>query len=121
MPLPEQNRNAEFGATRWSVVLAAGQSHSPETAAALEKLCRADWYPLYAFVRRQGHREHEAQDLTQDFFTKLLEKRSLRSADPNKGKFRSFPARGDEEFPRERMGPLTGAETGWWSNDHLDR
>jgi len=90
MPSPEQNRNAEFGATRWSVVLAAGQSHSPQTADALERLCRAYWYPLYAFVRRQGYREHEAQDLTQEFFSRLLEKRALRFADQNKGKFRSF-------------------------------
>lgn len=90
MSAPEQNRSAEFGATRWSLVLAAGQSHSPETADALEKLCRAYWYPLYAFVRRHGYREHEAQDLTQDFFTRLLEKCALRAADQTKGKFHSF-------------------------------
>jgi RNA polymerase sigma-70 factor (ECF subfamily) len=81
---------ADFSATRWSVVLLAGQSHSPESADALEKLCRAYWYPLYAFVRRQGQPEHEAQDLTQAFFSRLLEKRAVRGADRSKGKFRSF-------------------------------
>lgn len=94
MTVPEQNRNAgggtDFAATRWSMVLLAGQTHSPESAEALEKLCSAYWYPLYAFVRRQGHGEHEAQDLTQEFFARLLKKRGLRSADPGRGKFRSF-------------------------------
>ena len=92
MPAPDQNQTggADFAATRWSMVLLAGQSHSPEAASALEKLCRAYWYPLYAFVRRTGRSEHEAQDLTQEFFYRLIEKRTLRAADQTKGKFRSF-------------------------------
>jgi RNA polymerase sigma-70 factor (ECF subfamily) len=80
----------QFRSTHWSVVLAAGDSQSPQTTPALEKLCRAYWYPLYGHVRRQGFDAHEAQDLTQAFFTFLLEKRTLGKVDPMKGKFRSF-------------------------------
>ncbi len=79
-----------FRTTHWSVVLLAGQRPSPEAAAALEKLCQAYWYPLYAFVRRKGHEREEAQDLTQEFLVRLLEKNYLAHADRNKGKFRSF-------------------------------
>ena len=57
-----------FRSTHWSIVLAAGDSQSRETTGALEKLCRAYWYPLYAFVRRQGWSEHDSQELTQAFF-----------------------------------------------------
>jgi RNA polymerase sigma-70 factor (ECF subfamily) len=80
----------DFASTRWSVVLLAGQQHSPQSAAALEQLCRAYWYPLYAFTRRQGHAPHEAADLTQDFFSHLLATNALASVDRGKGRFRSF-------------------------------
>src|SRR5271169_4149136 len=79
-----------FPNTRWSVVLAATQQPSPESAAALEALCRAYWYPLYAYVRRSGQAPHDAQDLTQEFFRRLLEKRWLDSVDREKGKLRTF-------------------------------
>lgn len=82
--------DANFTATRWSVVLLAGETQSPDSDYALEKLCQAYWYPLYVFVRRRGHTEHEAQDLTQEFFCRLIERRMLRSVDQRKGKFRSF-------------------------------
>lgn len=78
-----------FPNTRWSVVLAARQP-SPESAAALEALCRAYWHPLYAYVRRCGPSPHDAQDLTQEFFRRLLEKRWLEAADREKGRLRSF-------------------------------
>jgi len=78
-----------FPNTRWSVVLAARQS-SPEADSALESICRAYWYPLYAYVRRCGQSAHDAQDLTQEFFCRLLEKRWLASADRQKGKLRTF-------------------------------
>jgi len=81
---------AVFATTHWSVVLTAGQSELPEAAEALEKLCRAYWYPLYVYVRRQGQSPHDAQDLTQEFFARLLEKKYLRLADPDRGKFRAF-------------------------------
>ena len=79
-----------FLTTHWSVVLAARDKSSPESAAALEVLCRAYWYPLYAFVRRQGHSPSDAQDLTQEFFARLLAKEYLRAADREKGRFRTF-------------------------------
>jgi RNA polymerase sigma-70 factor (ECF subfamily) len=71
-------------------VLAARQESSPEGAAALEAVCRAYWYPLYAYVRRCGQSPHDAQDLTQEFFRLLLEKRWLEDADREKGRLRSF-------------------------------
>jgi RNA polymerase sigma-70 factor (ECF subfamily) len=79
-----------FPHTRWSVVLAATRKGSPDSAAALESLCRAYWYPLYAHVRRCGQSPHDAQDLTQEFFCRLLEKRWLDAADREKGKLRTF-------------------------------
>lgn len=78
-----------FPNTRWSVVIAARQT-TPESAAALETICRDYWYPLYAFVRRSGKSAHDAQDLTQEFFRRLLEKRWLDSADREKGRLRTF-------------------------------
>jgi len=87
-----------FTTTQWTMVLAAGQNDSPEAQAALENLCRTYWYPLYAFVRRRGHQVHEAQDLTQEFFARMLEKDYLCAVDPKKGKFRSFLLAALEHF-----------------------
>ena len=79
-----------FTTTHWSVVLTAGQGDSPQTAEALEKLCRTYWYPLYAYVRRQGNSPHDAQDLTQEFFARFLARNYLGAVQREKGKFRSF-------------------------------
>jgi RNA polymerase sigma-70 factor (ECF subfamily) len=79
-----------FATTHWSVVVRAGDSQSPEAAAAMERLCQTYWYPLYAFVRRKGHRHEDASDLTQAFFARFLEKDYLKSVDSNLGKFRTF-------------------------------
>jgi RNA polymerase sigma-70 factor (ECF subfamily) len=79
-----------FASTRWSLVLAAGCGDAPEAQAALAVLCQTYWYPLYAYVRRSGHPADEARDLTQEFFARLLEKRYLRAADAERGRFRSF-------------------------------
>jgi RNA polymerase sigma-70 factor (ECF subfamily) len=87
--LPSSETPREFPNTRWSLVLAARRP-SPESAAALEAICQAYWYPLYAYVRRSGSSPHDAQDLTQSFFCHLLEKRLLDSADREKGRLRSF-------------------------------
>lgn len=82
---------AHFEQTRWTIVLAArGADDTKHARAALGKLCATYWYPLYAFVRRQGASAHDAQDLTQEFFARLLEKNWLESVDREKGKFRSF-------------------------------
>jgi RNA polymerase sigma-70 factor (ECF subfamily) len=81
---------AVFATTRWSVVLTARDGRSPQAATALEALCRTYWYPLYAFVRRKGHSPHDAQDLTQAFFARLLEKNYVAQADRERGRFRTF-------------------------------
>ena len=81
---------ARFATTRWSVVLAAKDRRGPEGHQALEALCQAYWYPLYAFVRRQGHNPDDAADLTQGFFTRLLDKDWLADVSRTKGRFRSF-------------------------------
>jgi DNA-directed RNA polymerase specialized sigma24 family protein len=80
----------EFTTTHWSVVLAAGDPQSPASAQALETLCRAYWYPLYAFVRCRGYGPEDAQDFTQDFLARLLSTHSLNAVHPAKGRFRSF-------------------------------
>ncbi|SPE58942.1 RNA polymerase, sigma-24 subunit, ECF subfamily [Verrucomicrobia bacterium] len=79
-----------FVTTQWSVVLAAKDKSSPECAQALETLCQAYWYPLYAFVRSSGYSPPDAQDLTQGFFAQLLAKDFLRLVEPEKGRFRTF-------------------------------
>jgi RNA polymerase sigma-70 factor (ECF subfamily) len=79
-----------FLTTRWSVIVRAQEGQSADAGAALESLCRAYWYPLYAWVRRQGQSAHDAQDLTQSFFARLLRKGYLHAADQQKGRFRTF-------------------------------
>ena len=79
-----------FATTRWTVVLAAGRPGSPQAAVALEELCRTYWFPLYAYVRRRGQTREDAEDLTQAFFARLLEKGFLESADEERGRFRAF-------------------------------
>jgi RNA polymerase sigma factor (sigma-70 family) len=79
-----------FTTTHWSLVLAAGHGSRPDAGAALATLCEAYWHPLYYYVRRRGYRAEEAQDLTQAFFAAILEKGSLKVADPDRGRFRSF-------------------------------
>jgi RNA polymerase sigma-70 factor (ECF subfamily) len=79
-----------FATTHWSVVVRARDSQSPDAAAAMNRLCQAYWYPLYAFVRRKGHSHEDASDLTQAFFARFLEKKYLQSVDAGLGKFRTF-------------------------------
>jgi RNA polymerase sigma-70 factor (ECF subfamily) len=79
-----------FATTHWTVVLAAGRQRSPQAARALEELCRTYWFPLYAYVRRRGYTKEDAEDLTQAFFARLLEKNSFANLDSEKGKFRAF-------------------------------
>jgi RNA polymerase sigma factor (sigma-70 family) len=84
-----QDGPVAFATTHWSVVLAA-QGESAEADAALEKLCRTYWWPLYGFVRRQGYKPEEAQDLTQSFFARLLERKDLETVTREKGRLRSY-------------------------------
>lgn len=99
MPQPEDNSTppssatnygAQFAPTSWTDVLAAQRGGSAESAAALEKLCKSYWYPLYAYLRRKGYDPHKAQDLNQEFFFRLLRENYLGAVDRRRGKFRSF-------------------------------
>jgi RNA polymerase sigma factor (sigma-70 family) len=87
---PGSQAAGRFASTHWSLVAAAGRGGSPEARAALAVLCQAYWYPLYAYARRRLASADDAQDLTQEFFARLLEKDYLAAADPRRGKFRSF-------------------------------
>jgi RNA polymerase sigma-70 factor (ECF subfamily) len=87
-----------FATTHWSVVLASADAQSPQAKKALETLCRAYWYPLYAYVRRKGYQPDDARDLTQEFFARLLARNYLSVADRNRGKFRSFLLASLEHF-----------------------
>ena len=79
-----------FATTHWTVVLAAGRKSTPQADVALEELCRTYWYPLYGYVRRHGHSREDAEDLTQAFFARFLEKNYLEGLRAEKGKFRAF-------------------------------
>jgi RNA polymerase sigma-70 factor (ECF subfamily) len=83
-------RGETFATTHWSMVLSAGRSDTPRAQSALAKLCQTYWYPLYAYVRGRGHGREDAQDLTQEFFARLLEKHWIGDAEREKGRFRAF-------------------------------
>lgn len=87
---PAEGHSPQFVTTQWSLVLSAGHDSAPDARAALEQLCRTYWYPLYAFLRRSGHPDPDAEDLIQSFFARLIEQDWLATADPAKGRFRSF-------------------------------
>src|SRR5713101_1451045 len=82
--------SSAFPTTRWTLVVAAGAPDRKEARSALVSLCEGYWYPLYAYVRRRGYPSDQAQDLTQEFFIRVLEGRYLDRADPEKGRFRAF-------------------------------
>ena len=91
----ESGQNADavtsaFHTTHWTVVLAAARTDGPQAHEALGKLCRTYWYPLYAYVRRRGYSEHDAEDLTQGFFAHVIERDSIQRVARDKGRFRSF-------------------------------
>jgi len=79
-----------FATTHWTVVLAAGQRHTPQSDGALEELCKTYWFPLYAYVRRRGHTKEDAEDSVQAFFARFLEKNYLAGLSAERGRFRAF-------------------------------
>ena len=79
-----------FATTHWTVVLAAGRRHTPQSDGALEELCRTYWFPLYAYVRRRGYNKEDAEDLVQAFFARFLEKNYLAGLSAERGRFRAF-------------------------------
>jgi RNA polymerase sigma factor (sigma-70 family) len=101
-----------FATTHWSVVLAAKKGDAPAAASALEKLCRAYWPPLYAYIRRDGHDVADAQDLTQDFFARLLARDYLQHLHHRQGKFRSFLLTYLKNFLSEQRRKATAQKRG---------
>jgi RNA polymerase sigma factor (sigma-70 family) len=85
-----ESGSPQFTTTHWSVVLASRDDKSPAAQVALEQLCRTYWYPLYAHARRRGNDHHSAEDLTQEFFARLVDHEWLKSVGPEKGRFRTF-------------------------------
>jgi RNA polymerase sigma factor (sigma-70 family) len=125
MPTPGPSDRGDFAATRWTLVLSAARgSQTPRAAAAMAELCHIYWYPLYAFIRHRGHAAHDAEDLTQEFFARLLDKHFLAAADREKGRFRTFllmavkrflandydAARAQKRGGGQRIVPLDGLE-----------
>ena len=109
----EAQAAGHFVTTRWSQVVAAGRpTDSTHARAALEQLCQSYWYPLYAYVRRQGHAPHDAQDLTQAFFARLLERNALGAADRERGRFRSFLLATLKNFLRDEWDKLRAQKRG---------
>jgi RNA polymerase sigma factor (sigma-70 family) len=90
----------QFATTRWSLIVSAANSESGEQEArtALDELCRTYWRPVFSFVCRRGYSMENAQDLTQDFFVKILERGWLQHADRNRGRFRSLLVKSLENF-----------------------
>jgi RNA polymerase sigma factor (sigma-70 family) len=86
----DAGRKTAFQNTAWTQVFAAGRLDAPDSRQAMELLCRHYWYPIYAFLRRWGYERQNARDLTQAFFSYLIEQSVLQKADPEKGRFRSF-------------------------------
>jgi RNA polymerase sigma factor (sigma-70 family) len=86
----EPLRAQVFVTTHWTVVLTAGRSDTPRAQAALEHLCRTYWYPLYAYIRRRGYSPHDAEDLTQEFFARILARNDVATVSPERGKFRAY-------------------------------
>ena len=86
----DNSTDARFENTHWTNILTAADKQTPDAQAALERLCKAYWPPLYAFIRKQGRSADDAKDLTQGFFIHLLSRNGLQNIHPHKGKFRSF-------------------------------
>lgn len=118
-PAPSHDRpRVSFATTHWTLVLSAGQAGTPESRRALETLCGQYWYPLYAFVRQQGHSADDAGELTQEFFLRLLAKNAIAAADPARGRFRSWLLGALKHFladQRDHSGALKrgGGRTVW--------
>ncbi len=118
---PEVAGRGRFATTQWSLVLAAAKRDSAEAEEALARLCALYWYPIYAFVRRQGHPVEEAQDLTQGFFARIIEKNDLSAADRARGRFRSFLLSACKHFlSNERDRALTLKRGGGWAAVPID-
>jgi RNA polymerase sigma factor (sigma-70 family) len=109
---PAPDDAGAFSTTHWSVVLEAARSDSTTSAEALDHLCRLYWYPLYAFARRRGSSPEEAEDLTQGFFERLIEKEGLKTVAREKGRFRSFLITSFSNFANNEQGKRRAQKRG---------
>jgi len=119
-PYPAAPR-AAFPTTHWSLVLHASAGDDTAARAALETLCRQYWYPIYAFVRRQGRGHHEAEDCTQAFLTRLLASDGVARARSGAWTFSRLPAHFGASFPRQRMAQDAGGQAWRWRGDRVPR
>ena len=115
-----------FATTHWTLVLAAGRRSTPQSDRALEDLCRAYWFPLYAYVRRRGHTREDAEDLTQAFFARFLQKNYLEGLSAERGRFRAFLLAALKHFlanewdrsqRQKRGGNITRLSLDWQTGD----
>lgn len=131
-PVSDPPRGDVFVTTRWTVVLSAGRKSSPQSERALGELCQTYWYPLYAYVRRQGQTKEDAEDLVQAFFARFLEKNYLEGLSAERGRFRAFllaslkhflANKWDKSQRQKRGGGAQHLSLDWQSADkryHLD-
>lgn len=109
-----------FVTTHWSVVLTAGQSDATRAHDALTKLCQTYWGPLYAYVRRRGYSPHDAEDLTQAFFARLLERNDVAGVSPDRGRFRSYLLGAMNHFLSDEWDKARAQKRGGGRLIHLD-
>jgi RNA polymerase sigma-70 factor (ECF subfamily) len=109
-----------FVTTHWSVVLTAGITDTPRAQEALARLCRIYWRPLYVYVRRRGWSAHDAEDLTQEFFARLLERNDVATVSPERGKFRSFLLAAMNHFLADEWDKARAQKRGGGRVIHLD-
>src|SRR5882724_5330508 len=110
-----------FATTHWTVVLAAGRRHTPQSDGALEELCQTYWFPLYAYVRRRGHTKEDAEDSVQAFFARFLAKNYLAGLSAERGRFRAFLLASLKTFPHQRMEKIAAAQARRRRNKSLAR
>lgn len=109
---PSNAAPGRFATTRWSVVAAAGEVDGDQRREALEQLCGSYWYPVYAFVRGRTTNSQDAQDLTQAFFVRAIEKGTLGKADPARGRFRTFLRSAIANFLADERAKANAAKRG---------
>lgn len=109
-----------FATTHWTVVLAAGEQHTEQSDRALATLCQMYWHPLYTYVRRRGHSPHDAEDLTQEFFARLLARKDVATVSPERGKFRAYLLAAINHFLSDEWDKARAQKRGGGKVIHLD-